>query len=255
MAIDTFVQATFRELESSLTVGTIASSPIVTCGEGDEVEDVLTRSDWSDFDAIPVLDGKRITAVIERGSHSKRSLDSSVLVSSAQPLEEFLGMPGFVDDGYRLVVFGSKIDGIVTPSDLLRLPVRVLVFAHLAHLEMAMGEILDAQHLPDNHWLQYLSPERQLELGEILTQLQADRLNPNLIEYMTFSEKARVLKKIGAMSKPEADNAGGLSELRNQVMHHRDYVRTQTELRRFLNRFQRTRDMINALEPRAQLLQ
>jgi hypothetical protein len=115
---------------------------------------------------------------------------------------------------------------------------------------MAMGKILDAQHLPDNHWLQYLSPERQLELGEILTQLQADRLNPNLIEYTNFSEKIKVLKKIGAMSKSEAENAGGLNDLRNQVMHHRDYVRSQTELRRFLNRFQRTRDMIKTLEQR-----
>lgn len=231
-------------------MGTIASSPIETCTVDDDPEEVLARPRWLDFDVLPVMDDQRIVAVIERSNRIKRPLHSGILVSSSQPLEDFLTTSGFVDDGYRLVLFGSRIAGIVTPSDLLRLPVRVLAFALLSHLEHTMNRIINADHSEPDGWLKYLKLDRKAELEQDLEKLQQERLNPDLLEFTYLSEKINILKKSKRISNAEAKSAGGLNELRHQVAHNRDYARDQKELQNFLGRMQRIRALIAKLESR-----
>lgn len=243
-----FLQATMRGLEAGLTVGTIASSPIETCMVHDEPEDVLSRPKWSDYDALPVIDGDRIVAVIERATRMRRPLDSSVLVSANQPLEEFLTQRGLVEDGYRLVIFGGKIGGIVTPSDLLRLPVRVLAFALLSHLEMTMAKIIDC-HCPETEqWLYILSKERRDELLCLQETLRQDQLNPHMLEFTYMSEKLRVLKCLNLISKSLIRKSGSLNDFRNQIAHNHNYVRNRIELSRFLDRMERLPALIAEFE-------
>lgn len=248
MERDLFLQTTMRGLETGLTVGTIASSPIATCSVHDEPDEVLARPEWSDYDALPVADGNRIIAVVERNTGSRRPLDSSILVSADQPLEEFLKTHGLVQDGYRLVIFGGKIEGIVTPSDLLRLPVRVLAFALLSHLEMTMVKIIDRHNIDTEQWLHIVSEERKEELLCHQETLRRHQLNPNMLEFTYMSEKLNVLKCLKLIPNSVATKASGLNELRNQIAHNRDYVRSSKDLNRFLRRMERLPILISTFE-------
>ncbi len=82
-AAEMYLVNTMKGLEAGLTVGTIASSPIMTCSPTDDPAAVL--SEWPDFDVIPVEDQGQIVAIVERSSESRRPLDSGMLVASGLP--------------------------------------------------------------------------------------------------------------------------------------------------------------------------
>ena len=89
------------------------------------------------FDQIPVRDEREhVLGVLERSGdiiqasarERMRRIDDAILVSADMPLDLFvpkMEKPPF----YRLVLDGVQIKGVVTRSDLLKLPVRLLVFA------------------------------------------------------------------------------------------------------------------------------
>jgi len=248
VSYDRFHEAALRGLETGFTVASIASSPLTTCGPDDNPEDVLKREHWKDFDAIPVKDEGRIVAVIERGTGQKRVLDSSILVSASQPLREFLATPGLAEDGYRLVLSGSEIDGVVTPSDLLRLPVRVFAFALLARIEPTMIDVLQERNLSMGEWIPWLSERRQREIVNRERRMSANRLNPDMIEFTQFGEKVEILLKLDLISETTAEAAGRLTDLRNQIAHQRGYADDKEGLRLFLKRLQQSYDFIEVLE-------
>jgi predicted transcriptional regulator len=70
-----------------------------------------------------LLDGRR--AVL-------RELRLGLLVASDEPLKRII--PLLVESPHRLVVQGTRIEGIVTSSDVHKLPVRLLAFALVTHL-------------------------------------------------------------------------------------------------------------------------
>jgi hypothetical protein len=69
-----------------------------------------------------------------------RRPDDGLLVASDEPLKRFI--PLLVESPYRLVVRGTRIEGIVTNSDVHKLPVRLLAFALVTHLEMTMADVI-----------------------------------------------------------------------------------------------------------------
>lgn len=248
MALESYLETTLKGFEAGLTVGTIASSPIVTCGIDDEPEDVLAVAKWSEFDFLPVADGSRIVAIIERRSHMRRPLDSGMLVSASQPLEHFLAAPGLLDDGYRLVIFGDRIKGIVTPSDLLRLPVRVFAFTLLSHLEQTMNRMIIQHYSCPEQWLPLLTEKRRTAIKQRQRELSEERLNPDELEFADLSDKITILSKSKLVKPNEAKRLGGISNTRNQVVHGRDYVANHAELRDFMRRLNSIPSLISTLE-------
>jgi hypothetical protein len=78
-----------------------------------------------------------------------------VLVSAAKPLKGFI--PLLTRTPYRLVVRGSRIEGIVTRGDVHKLPVRLRVFALVTHLEMTMAEHIRRTSVGDDWFVDWLT--------------------------------------------------------------------------------------------------
>jgi len=78
----------------------------------------------------------------------RRPLDDSVLVAADNPLSQFIRT--IHQQPYRLVVDGTAIRGIVTWSDLLKLPVTVLAFSLVAQLELAMNSRIKEKYGLEN---------------------------------------------------------------------------------------------------------
>jgi hypothetical protein len=161
---------TIKGLEAGLKVGDIATYGFVYCHSSDDAAEVMARADWRSFDCVPVKHDHRIVGVLERDQDLRgpaggcmRSLDESLLVSSEEPLKGFI--PLLVESPHRLVVQGTRIEGIVTRSDVHKLPVRLLAFALVTNLEMTMADLI-VRRSTDGNWNLLLSTGRQRKVIE-----------------------------------------------------------------------------------------
>lgn len=81
----------------------------------------------------------------------------NLVVSADMPITRLI--PKLGRSPYRLVLREDRIDGLVTQSDLLKLPVRLVLFGLITHLEQAMADVVAAKFSEDS-WLSSLSPGR-----------------------------------------------------------------------------------------------
>jgi predicted transcriptional regulator len=133
---------------TGLRVVHIAALQLVTCEINQGIKEVLEDPKLIGFDYVPVLSRKRIFGIVERKragnvgtvKENMRALDDSLLVSADEPLTSFVSC--LRTDPFRLVVKGTEIKGIVTRSDLIKLPVR------LSRLYLPVRHGANTQSLP-----------------------------------------------------------------------------------------------------------
>ena len=132
---------TFKAPEEGLQVQHIAEPELKTCYLEDSAAGILSDPALSVYDQFPVRNDRGIVGVLQRCPNSipvaevrvdevMLPLDSSMLVADSQPVASLLNV--LMPARYRLVVQGDDINGIVTSSDLLKLPVRLYAF-HACH--------------------------------------------------------------------------------------------------------------------------
>jgi CBS domain len=150
-------------LDQGLRVRHIANSPLITCRESDDVQACFSLPENKEFDQLPIRRGKKIVAIAERSNPNLRPLDDSVLVAADSPLSSFIRTVH--KQPYRLVVDGTAINGIVTWSDLLKLPVTVLAFSLIAQLELAMNSRIREKYGNGDDWLRLLNRKERAEIN------------------------------------------------------------------------------------------
>jgi len=254
--LDVF-ERTMSALEAGLLVRDIATFEISTCDCEEPAESVFSRPELEGYDFVPVRNEARVVGVLERpaclqgksAAACMRALDDSVLVSAEEPLKRFL--PLLCDAEYRLVVRGTSIEGIVTRGDVHKLPVRLLAFALVTHLETTMADVI-ARQSPDDAWLGLLSPARRQKVEEKLAVLRARHLDPPLVELTEFADKRDLLAKQGHLGRgKERERATkdlrDVEDLRNVVAHAATYAQSEPGLREFLRVLDLTERHIGAL--------
>jgi CBS domain-containing protein len=230
----------------------IATFPVI-CFDVNDLNDELLEL-YSGFDFIPMKKGGAIFGVYERNVTSQEKsiqghiqhLDEKLLIEANASLDDLIDK--FREHcSYFLVLRGAKIEGIVTRSDLLKLPVRVYAFSKIAELELLMQERIKSiyEDQNDEYWLKHLTKNRQKKLDERLVDYKNKNLDPDKIELTTLEDKATILKK----SCPEftnifCDSIGSITQLRNQLVHAGDYASNQKELNEFLRRMDLITDSI-----------
>ncbi len=187
--------ATMQGLETGLTVGDVATLDFEWCSTGDVARDVLRDPAFSIFDAFPVKDGDHIVGVLERNGvrpvastveTAMRRIDDSLLVSAHDPLSSLVTV--LSSSPYRMVVDRARIVGIVTRSDVHKLPMRLLVFALVTHLELLMAEIV-TRKMPDDAWVDRLSVTRRGRFEDKRGELRSSNFDPPWIELTDFCDK------------------------------------------------------------------
>lgn len=242
MSTDDILLRTLRGLKEGLPVSLLASRSLTTCDTTVAPSEVLARDEWKDFDVVPVRTYGRITGVLERYKVAVRLLDGGPLFSSRCPIHDLLLDDAFLEDGYRLVLYGGSVKGVVTTSDLLRLPVRVLAFTLVSHFESTMASVIAAK-CHDDSW----PPERRRKAADLAGRLKGERLNPSQLEATEFSDEQEILRRLKVFSRSQAKDAGGIGDLRNEVAHARDYVHDRKSLAKFIERVRRTSDILRLL--------
>src|SRR6266496_666556 len=186
---------TMSGLEKGLQVAHITTSSLQGCDIGDDIGDVLNNSRLLPFDLLPVRQNGHFMGIIKRGAecpstgsvrHCMHPLDESVLISAEMPLLEYI-TSGPLD---RLVLQGVKICGIVTRSDLLKLPVRLLAFSLVTHIEMLMSNLISSTGVKEPTWLPFLDENgRGKKIAKEQERLKANHSDPDILEHTYFSDK------------------------------------------------------------------
>lgn len=235
-------------LDRGLQVEHIATFPIITCDAHDSAQEVLASDLFLDFDQVPVTIGTEISGVLirERTSFGGAVIDSpyykplrgSMLLANTLPLSACV--PLLEHRGsFRLVIRNDNVDGIVTPSDLLKLPVRLLAFTKVTYLEMLMRESLISRCSSHDEWMSQLSPTRRSKILEKKQLLATVRLDPLGLDLTDFCDKRDLVLKlkaipIGSRSQYQADMKA-IESLRNSLAHSGDYADDREDLRTFIS--------------------
>jgi hypothetical protein len=246
---------TMKGLETGLRVGDIATFDLLACEADDDAREVMERPDLALFGCVPVTTCGRVIGVLERngvasGSARKnmRRLDDGLLVSSDEPLKAFI--PLLVETPHRLVVRGARIEGIVTSSDVHKLPVRLLAFALITHLEMTMAAVILSGQ-PGDDWMNLLSRGRRTKVRQKLENLRTESFDPPVIELTDFCDKRDVLAKRGLLNHPTKTEAVAafkrIELLRNSVAHAATYAQSEEQLASFIELLALTEFWINRL--------
>ena len=105
------------------------------CWTADGWEEVEAHPDFRDFDQVPLTDarGQRIEAVFERGN-GRLALREDMFIAADAPLLSFLESAD--QQRFRFLLLDSTVSGMVTISDIQKLPVYSVLFSLLIPVEI-----------------------------------------------------------------------------------------------------------------------
>lgn len=238
----TIFEKTLSGLSQGVQVKHIASYDLQSCSPDDIICEVLAN--YAEFDQIPVKENGYVIGVVERNGSSAgddlvrnqmRRLDDQILVSEELSLLEFIplmvGAPY-----YRLVLVGNRVNGVVTRSDLLKLPVRLLAFARITQLEMTMAELIRF-HWPDNdEWIDLLKEPSQKSIRRFQKSAKKYRSDPPLLEFSSFKDKGTILQSVYQLEEGFSTDLEDLYNLRNSVAHAGNYAENEEMLTGFIQK-------------------
>ncbi|MGH2389415.1 MAG: CBS domain-containing protein [Chloroflexota bacterium] len=252
---DSSLRTALIGLDAGMHVGHITTQEPRTCAPNQEVVAVLSDPDLMDYDHIPVVQERLVVGVLVRTDPSETGLVSArmqplsdaMLVAANMPLLEFI--PLLRAHAYRLVVVGSRINGIVTWSDLLKLPVRICIFTLITHLELVMISRIRALYPDDAQWMNLLSCGRRDKVDCKLNQLRKSRSNPSKIECTEFCDKYTILaERYEAQYDRFMIELKAIQNLRDNIAHATSYVQGRSELTKFIDTLAATRTWISRFE-------
>ena len=238
--------------QNGFRVSHIATTNIKTCTPSDIASEVFAF--FPEFDQIPVSENGSIVGVLERVHSSKegkvgeemRGLSDGILVSADQPLIDFIHLMAN-EPYYRLVLHGTRIDGIVTRSDLLKLPVRVLAYERIANLELLLMKVIENNYGDSVDWIDVLPEWRQEKILNYRDKYKEENSDPELLEFTGLSDKGEIVAGLEELGETFLDDLNEISKLRNKIAHVGDFAENDIMLGVFLDRIEMTELWINKI--------
>ena len=233
-----------EELEGILTVSTIMTprEDLETCRRDESAHDVMARNE-ARYSVLPVVDGterERFTGLYRADRWFGKEVPDSPVHDDFETLSEDhligadAGIIDFVatadEHEARLVVSGGEVTGLVTLSDLQRLPVRAAIFMQLTSLEIAMAQRIEAKW-PDDPagWLGLLNEPRRRKVREKVDTAKREDLFVSEIAFTQISDKATILRKsklVSGTGKQLKRDLRKIRQRRDAVAHANYYAET-----------------------------
>lgn len=239
LSLDHSVIQQILNLDFGIKVAAIATFNVKTCAIDDELVEVLENPDFQRFDYIPVAQQAQIVGLLHRDKVPQNRdhkalvkeymefLNESILISAEASLLSYLAIAD--TSPCCLVLQGRKITGIVTISDLQKLPVRPVLFTLVTTVELLLAEWL-RHHCPsDQDWINSLKDNRRQKIEAQWSKLQKGNLAIDRITAAEFCDKRDACLKLGAFPHHKnqiKDQLERIEKLRNSVAHAGDYAIT-----------------------------
>lgn len=255
--MDSSFGSTLSAIGAGLQIRHIAVFDLHTCDIGDDVDVVWGDPGVTDFDQIPVRGaGGRIVGVLERkrtltggnAGQRMRPLDDALLIGESCPLYTFVRSAR--EAHYRLVLTEDGIKGVVTGSDLLKLPARLLAFAFVTHLESTLARLIQTRYRPyDVGWMQVLSGGRREKIDQKRRSLSTRRSEPEPLELADFCDKRDIVERLFDPGPTFLQDMKAVEALRNSVAHAGRFVSDEvSDVHDFVGQIEAAHRWIEALE-------
>jgi hypothetical protein len=253
-------------MERAVTVDLIATFEpnLVSCAPTDKIDRLRSNSDYAAFDYLPVqLDGRIVgllplhqfrnreeLSVAETAGHGMRALEQAILIASGTGVLRY--MEEAEESPCRLVMRGTRIAGIVTISDLQKLPVRPALFLLITHLELLMAAAIRAhfKDRPEDCWLSLLGTRRD-NVEREWQDLNSRNMAVDRITATQFADKRRILIESGLLKgsrKQVKAQFEAIERLRDSLAHASDYALTMENANKTIKTVKEAQEWINYLQ-------
>ncbi|MBU0584015.1 MAG: hypothetical protein KKB66_15975 [Alphaproteobacteria bacterium] len=235
----------FQALHAGLSVSMIATrrEHFACCHLDDSLRAVAERN-VSKFDFMPVVDGgegnEHIVGTIQLDWYFDASAPDAPVSRAYRPLHEncLIGADAsilsFVKEAdtrpFRLLVSDQGVVGLVSLSDLQKLPVRAALFGLVTGLEVAMTEAIQAADPSGEKWFSCISSKRQ---GDLRMRIEDARRKEGIVTELLFTQfcdKRDILirlffNKETKRRREELERMfKRIEDLRNDLAHANDYA-------------------------------
>ncbi len=237
---------TLSTVQDGLPIRLIATarSAFKTCGPDEELARVVERNP-DGFDHFPVVEcggatQGRIVGLLNIAPFMHDANPSGLVRCQMDPLSEdnLIGADASLltfirsadSQGCRLVFSGPKISGLVSLSDLQRLPVRASLFAMVTHLEITMADAIRREFPHGEGWLARLSDARQ---KKICCESAKSRSHDAFVEtllFTQFADKRDIIRKSNRFEWSTTvfdSELKQIGNLRDDVAHANNYASTR----------------------------
>jgi hypothetical protein len=229
------LRAILEIAETSLRAGHLATRDLWCVESRWSVREALRRMDDVDFDAAPVRDqpirryvvkqelGEAPGGLVEDFAHP---IDPRRLLTSDLGLVDALD--ALATPGFLFVLERDGVVGIITPSDLQRVPVAMLVLSIILAAEVGMNRIIAASH-SENEWVNLLPMERRRDLDRQYQKRIQRRTQTSLLDLLTLRDRLRLvglapqgIPILGFESLADLESwSQRLADIRNDLAHGR----------------------------------
>jgi hypothetical protein len=240
----------FEALHSGLTVGLIATSrdQLMTCSSEAAASLVIARN-TEQYDFIPVIEEpasgqSRIVGLFHAAGFAGRPAPDGRVRDHLLPLsEEYLigadaSILDFIRDAdarpCRLLLAGTRISGLVSLSDLQKLPVRAALFALITGFELTMAEAIRRTHPVNTDWTALLSDARQSKIREEIGKSKEHDGFVDPLLFTQLADKRTIIRKtmgIGESKSALERKLEQIEHLRDRVAHANEYAATPEQAR------------------------
>ena len=127
----------------------------------------------------------------------------------------------------RLIVSGHEISGLVSLSDLQRLPVRAALFGLITYLEIAMTGVIRQEFNGTDGWLNRISEGRRQKLQVEIAKARSDEPLVDALLFTQFADKANIIWKSGCLIVEKSafeSQFKKIQALRDHLAHANDYA-------------------------------
>ncbi|MBS0184609.1 MAG: hypothetical protein JSS39_19645 [Nitrospira sp.] len=236
--------------QESLPIHLIATgrAHFKTCLPEESLSEVIERNHIDAFDFLPVMgpgtqSGQTVAGILDVASVSLVAPHQTVR-DHMKPLgeEHLIGanasILAFIRDAdrhpFRFVVSGCEINGLVSISDLQRLPVRAALFAIVTQLEMTMAEVIRSRFPKLDDWMRLLSQGRAEKVRKKVEQAQKEDTLIDQLLYTEFCDKLTIINEAWRSSANESSDKRSfqtdmknIQDLRDNLAHANNYAGTR----------------------------
>lgn len=246
--------AALRASETGFHVRLIGTfDPELVWAPGDVDATTWLRQNNPDFDQFPVkLDCETLGILLRNGDHCGKTvrdamqpLRDGLIISADMPIADLI--PELRENHCRLILRGGRIDGLVTQSDLVKLPVRMLLFGLISHLELSLRALV-RKRASWPIWMDRLDPQQRGQLQGKIEKLKRSRLEPDPLELTNFSDVITVLAAEPDLSGEFQAQMDGIRHLRNDIAHSKTFINSATDVPQFVDRFEQVQEWIGRMK-------
>ena len=238
-----------ERVQRSLSVDMVMTvrDDLSSCRREETACEVMARNTGR-FSFLPVVDGGgRILGLYGAERWFGRDAPPELIGDDFEPFSEdiVIGADASIVDFVktadarqtRLVVSGDRVAGLVSLSDLQRLPVRAALFTLITRLEMTMARRIEREWEGGDRtgWLELLSKKRREDIVEAIDRAKREDGFVSEIAFSQLSDKATILRRRGLIrgeTRRLERDFKAIRKLRDGLAHANYYAETPEAARK-----------------------